>query len=72
MEEQKLRYAEAAELLGIAVSTLQSMVCRKRVPHIRLGPRLVVFSRGELLKWLDERRVPTTGDTNTTNERGAA
>ena len=55
----KLRYPEAARLLGIPVGTLHSMVFRRQVPHIRLGPgpRLVVFSKAELETWLEEHHV---------------
>lgn len=55
--DEKLRYPAAARLLGIPRSTLGSLVCRKAVPHIRLGRRLVVFSRLELEAWLRERTV---------------
>lgn len=54
-------YAEAAALLGVPVGTLYHWVHRRRVPHVRLGPRLVRFGRGQLLSWLDAHRVPTTG-----------
>ncbi len=55
--DEKLRYAGASELTGVGVPTLQSMVCRKQIPHYRLGRRLVVFSRVELIAWMNERRV---------------
>ena len=53
----KLRYPAAARLLGIPLGTLHSMVSRRQVPHIRLGPRLVVFSRSELETWIEDRHV---------------
>ena len=58
-EEQdvKVRYAEASGLTGLKIATLQSMVCRKQIPHFRLGKRLVIFSRRDLLAWLETRRV---------------
>lgn len=54
----RLNYAEAAAHLGLKLGTLKAMVCRKEVPHIRLGPRLVVFDSSELDEWLLARRVP--------------
>jgi excisionase family DNA binding protein len=54
----RLTYKEAAAHLGLKIGTLKAMVCRKEVPHIRLGPRLVVFDPTELDAWLAERRVP--------------
>jgi excisionase family DNA binding protein len=56
-QEDKVRYIGAAALTGLKVATLQSMVCRKQIPHYRLGKRLVVFSRRELEDWLERRRV---------------
>ena len=53
----KLDYAAASELTGIKRGTLGSMVCRRQVPHYRVGPRLVLFDEDELLVWLQERRV---------------
>ena len=54
----RLSYADAAAHLGIKVGTLRSMVCHRQVPHIRLGPRLVVFDRDALDRWLAKRAVP--------------
>lgn len=55
--DDKIRYAAAQTLTGLPIATLYSMVSRKQIPHIRLGPRLVVFSRGELERWLADHRV---------------
>jgi len=54
----RLSYAEAAKHLGLKIGTLRALVCREGVPHIRLGPRLVVFDRDALDTWLTERAVP--------------
>jgi excisionase family DNA binding protein len=58
-QDAKLRYDGAAGLTGLKVSTLQSMVCRKQIPHYRLGRRLVIFSKTELMVWMSQRRVDT-------------
>ncbi len=50
-------YAEAARLLAIPVGTLYGWTHRRRVPFIRIGPRMVRFSRRALQGWLDERAV---------------
>lgn len=55
--DDKVRYDEAAVITGLKVATLQSMVFRRQVPHYRLGKRLVIFSRTELVAWMNERRV---------------
>jgi excisionase family DNA binding protein len=56
---KRITYAEAAAFLGVKVPTLRSMVCRKPVPHIRLGGKLVVFDVETLEQWLRSRAVPT-------------
>ncbi|TAK32604.1 MAG: DNA-binding protein [Myxococcaceae bacterium] len=50
-------YPEAADLLGVQVSTLYSLVHAKRVPHVRIGPRFVRFSRQALRAWIGSHTV---------------
>lgn len=56
-QDQKVQYPGAKEITGLKIPTIQSMVCRKQIPHYRLGKRLVVFSRRELLQWMADRAV---------------
>lgn len=53
----RVDYSTAAEFLGLKVGTLRSMVARKQVPHIRLGPQLVRFDLAELEQWLRAHSV---------------
>ena len=55
-----LTYAEAGELLNLKAGTLYALVSQNRVPHVRLGRRLVRFSRGDLETWLRQHAVPVT------------
>lgn len=52
-----LDYDGLAAWLSIPKPTLYSKVCRKEIPHHRLGPRMVRFNRQEILAWLDQHRV---------------
>ncbi|MBE7483591.1 MAG: helix-turn-helix domain-containing protein [Polyangiaceae bacterium] len=69
MEDDYITYEQAAQVLGLKVNTLYSMVATKRVPHVRLGPRLVRFSRKALAEWLCTHAVqptePATGKATT-------
>lgn len=56
-QDQMLRYPGASAHTGIGVPTLQTYVCRKQIPHYRLGKRLVVFSKTELTAWMAQRHV---------------
>ena len=53
-----LTYAEAARVLNLKLGTLYALVAQGRVPHVRLGRRLVRFSRTELDRWLSEEHLP--------------
>jgi excisionase family DNA binding protein len=55
---QHLSYTEAAALTGLPLGTLYALVAQRRIPHVRLGPRLVRFSRTQLEAWLSEHAVP--------------
>ncbi len=50
-------YPQASKWLGIPITTLYSMVCQKRIPHIRLSGRMVRFRRSEIDKWLAANAV---------------
>jgi len=50
-------YEQAAAILGVPVGTLYAWVHYRRVPHVRLGRRLVKFSRVGLGRWLADRAV---------------
>lgn len=39
-----LNYAAAHELTGLPKRTLYSLVHRKRIPHVRLSSRMVLFN----------------------------
>lgn len=55
--DEMLTYAQASQLLGIGVSTLYAMVSRQTLPFFRVGPRLVRFSRRQLVQWLEASAV---------------
>jgi excisionase family DNA binding protein len=60
MSEQNpvfLNYEEAAELLRWKKGTLYSYVSARKIPHYRISGKRVCFKRGELLDWIEARRV---------------
>lgn len=59
-KSENLNYDEASQFTGISKNTLYAKVSRKEIPHIRLGGRLVRFSRSELEAWINQHRVPVT------------
>jgi excisionase family DNA binding protein len=57
MDDQLLTYAQAAQLLNLKIGTLYALVAQNRIPHVRLGRRLVRFSRGNLTGWLQQHAI---------------
>ena len=67
--QRHLNYREASSILGIKLSTLYSLVHRHRVPHVRLGKRLVRFPEDALERWLDSHLVLPVATEKTTGSR---
>ena len=53
----RVRYKQAAQHTGLPEGTLRALVSTKGVPHIRIGPRMVLFDTEQLDTWLAERTV---------------
>jgi excisionase family DNA binding protein len=56
-QEELITYEEAAEMLGLAKGTVYAMVHQNRLPHIRLGRRLVRFDPTALREFVDKHRI---------------
>ncbi len=54
-------YKDAAALLGLPIGTVYALVSQRRIPHVRLGRRLVRFRRRDLQLWIQERGVAAMG-----------
>jgi excisionase family DNA binding protein len=57
MEIENLNYKQVAELLGVPIGTVYSMVFRQQLPHLRIGPRNVRFVKSEIKSWINSRRI---------------
>jgi len=55
--EPMLTYQQVSQWLGIKLGTLYSLVARERIPHVRLGNRLVRFRQEELRQWVESSLV---------------
>ena len=49
--EQLLKISEAAEMLRISKSQIYSMVSSQRIPHVRIGAR-ILFKESRLDEWV--------------------
>ena len=59
-----LNKREVAEYLGISIYTVDVWVSQKRIPHIKLGRR-VLFDSSDIDKWMEEQKVePLSGEKN--------
>jgi excisionase family DNA binding protein len=57
-EQNLLTYSETSQIIGVPLGTLYALVAQSRIPHVRLGPRLVRFRRTEIEAWLVAHSVP--------------
>ncbi|HMI85973.1 MAG TPA: tyrosine-type recombinase/integrase [Polyangiaceae bacterium] len=57
VEEELLNYVDAAKLLSVPKGTLYAWVHRREIPFVRLGKRVIRFSRTELTRWLESKSV---------------
>jgi len=51
-----LSVSETAEFTGLSINTLYAYVCRKKIPHIKLGSR-TFFDEQELFNWVTSKKV---------------
>lgn len=61
-----LTYAALSKSSGIPIGTLYDLVSKGRIPHLRLGKRLVRFVEADVNAWLAAHKVATGA------ERGAS
>jgi excisionase family DNA binding protein len=52
-----LTYSQTSKTYNFKLGTLYALVAQNRIPHVRLGRRLVRFSRAALEAWLREHSV---------------
>ena len=57
-DDELLTYAQVSAMTGLPVGTVYALVSQRRIPHIRLGTRLVRFRRSEIAAWLAAHTVP--------------
>lgn len=58
----KVKYKTAAKHLGISKGLLYRLVAEKKIPHIRVGPRAVLFDLEALDRWLAGRTIAPSAD----------
>ena len=64
-----LRPKDVSEMLGVALGTVYAWVHRMKIPHHRLSPRLVLFKRKDIIRWVaNGRRGPTLPKENNNGE----
>jgi len=56
MDEKLLDIEEAAEFLGLAEKTLYSYTSARKIPHVKIGGR-VLFPKSMLWEWVQDHIV---------------
>ncbi len=60
MEEELLTIDEVSRMLKLAKNTVYHLISSKRIPYIKLSPRVVRFSQAEILAWIKQKAVIVT------------
>lgn len=50
-----LTVKEVAELLEVSVDVVYDMVRKKKIPHFRVGNRLIRFQADSIQRWMNEQ-----------------
>jgi len=58
-DDALLRFDEAAELLGLKVSTLRAWRLARKLPIVKVGSRSVRIPRSAVRRIIEEGRVPS-------------
>lgn len=59
---QLMTIEEAALFLNLKVSKIRKDIFNKAIPYYKIGS-LIRFKKDELLKWLDQKVVPSMNST---------
>jgi excisionase family DNA binding protein len=62
MAEKLVSFEQLAELTGLSIRTLRTLVYRRAIPCTRLGHRTVRFSPTKVQRALDRYEVKAVGD----------
>ena len=61
MDKKLLDVQQASDMLNLAVPTLYKMTCRKAIPYLKIGSR-VLFDEDKLDEWLKSKEIsPISG-----------
>jgi len=63
--DELLTAEQVAEALQIKKSTIYSLVCRRRIPYVKLTGRILRFRLSELQKWIENANYINTTLTHT-------
>ena len=59
MEDKLLRTKQVSEQFNLPKGTVYTLVARRQIPFLRLGPRLLRFSSMALNQWANDRTFST-------------
>ena len=57
MTTRYLNYKNAAAYLDMPEGTLRTLVFKRKIPHSRIGPRMVRFELADLDAWIAANKV---------------
>ena len=54
--EKLINIQEVSDLTGLAVATLYKSICKRTIPYIKLGGR-VLFSPSKIQEWIENHSI---------------
>jgi len=68
--KELLTYQEVQDITGIPMGTLYCLVHKRKIPHVRLGPRTVRFKGTDINTWLTDGYQPKEEPKSVEQVRG--
>lgn len=58
-KKELLTFDDAVLILGFSKSYLYKLTCNREIPHFKPLGKTIFFKRSELMKWVENGKVPT-------------
>jgi excisionase family DNA binding protein len=62
--EKLLNINDLSEILGVTKATIYSWTSQNKIPHIKIGKRLLKFRESEILKWIEKISANNNAETD--------
>jgi excisionase family DNA binding protein len=68
--DKLLDIVELSEILGVTKATIYSWTSQNKIPHVKLGNRILKFREDEIREWIAQRSVSAEQSSTLKTRRG--